>query len=167
MTALTTRNAQGRAVTTTEHATRDAQAAAMYARGMTFKEIGATFGVTKQAAHQMRARALAAAGKQDREEALAIELAKLDAMEQAAWVVLARNHIVVSNGRVMVDPRSDEADLVLLEDDGPVLQAVSTLLKVAERRAKMIGLDAPARVEVSDKLTTEIERLAADLGVSV
>lgn len=163
MPKLTARNAAGRAVHDTEQATRDAQAAAMYARGQTFAQIGAHFGVTRQGAYAMRARALAAAGKADREQALAHELAKLDAMEQAAWLVLARNHIVVSNGRVMADPRSDE----LLEDDGPVLQAVSTLLKVSERRAKMIGLDAPSRVEVSDRVTSEIERLAADLGVSV
>ena len=34
-----------------------------------------------------------------------------------------------------------------LIDDGPTLNAIATLLKVSERLSKLLGLDAPAKVE--------------------
>jgi hypothetical protein len=35
-----------------------------------------------------------------------------------------------------------------LEDDGPVLAAVQTMLKVHERRAKLWGLDSATKVDM-------------------
>jgi DNA-binding transcriptional MocR family regulator len=45
------------------------------------------------------------------------------------------------------------------------LQALDRLFKVYERRAKLLGTDAPTRIE--HLLTQEAERLAADLGLNV
>jgi hypothetical protein len=75
--------------------------------------------------------------------------------------VLERNHVTVSHGRII---RGENEEPLL--DDGPVLTAIDRLLKIQERRAKLLGLDAPARHEVVtlDALDTEIARLSAELG---
>ncbi len=52
-------------------------------------------------------------------------------------------------------------------DDGPAIQAITQLLRVQERRARLIGLDAPARraVEVitHDALMEAIADMEADI----
>lgn len=158
MPSLTTaRRSDGRYTRSAEQAERDAQAARYVALGWTYARIGEHFGVTKQAAFYMVHRALNEAGKETREEALSVELAKLDAYEQAALEVLARKHVTVSNGRLIT------IDGEPLLDDGPVLQALDRLMKIADRRARLLGLDAPSRVEVTDSLDADIERLVAEL----
>ena len=37
---------------------------------------------------------------------------------------------------------------VKLEDDGPAMQAMAGLLRVSERRSRLLGLDAPAKSQV-------------------
>lgn len=44
-------------------------------------------------------------------------------------------------------------------------QAVQARLRIQERRAKYLALDAPTRVIVEDSMTAEIRELAAQLGV--
>lgn len=89
------------------------------------------------------------------------ELQRLDILWADAWAVLKREHITVSHGRTIMDERTGEP----LLDDGPVLSAIATLLKIQERRAKYLGLDAPTKVEAItvDALDAEIRRLAAEL----
>lgn len=88
------------------------------------------------------------------------ELQRLDILWADAWAVLKREHVTVSHGRIIKDD-SDEPIL----DDGPVLQAISTLLKIQERRAKYLGLDAPTKVEAItiDAIDDAIAKLTAEL----
>lgn len=88
------------------------------------------------------------------------ELRRLDLLLSEAWAVLKRAHVTVSHGRII----RDEDDQPLL-DDGPVLQAIDRVLKIQERRAKYLGLDAPTKVEAItiDALDAEIAKLAAEL----
>lgn len=44
-------------------------------------------------------------------------------------------------------------------------QAIQARLRIQERRAKYLALDAPTRVIVEDSMTAEIRELAAQLGV--
>ena len=48
----------------------------------------------------------------------------------------------------------------------PRLHAIDRILKVMERRARLLGLDAPAKtdVRVTDVLDEQIQQLAAELG---
>lgn len=70
--------------------------------------------------------------------------AQLDEMQQAAVEVLERRHYTISNGApVYLGEGTDQP----LEDDGPVLSAIRTILSVQERRAKLWGLDAPTKVQ--------------------
>jgi hypothetical protein len=92
-----------------------------------------------------------------RTAAVAIEEAKLDALEQAVWEVLRREHIVVQHGKVIYLKRKP------MVDDDPVLRATDRLLKIAERRARLKGHDAPVKVDVRAEVDDEIAAIAAAL----
>jgi len=49
----------------------------------------------------------------------------------------------VSNGQVV------KMEGQPLEDDGPVLSAIDTILKIESRRAKLLGLDAPVKTDLN------------------
>lgn len=89
------------------------------------------------------------------------ELQRLDALLTEAWAVLKRDHLTVSHGKVVYDDSTGKPIL----DDGPTLAAIDRILKIQERRAKYLGLDAPTRVEAItvDAIDAEIARLAAEL----
>ncbi|KPC91225.1 hypothetical protein ADL27_31505, partial [Streptomyces sp. NRRL F-6602] len=66
--------------------------------------------------------------------------------------VLGNRHILVNNGRVIIDPETEQP----MEDDAIVLQAIDRLVKIedarrrnAERRAKLNGYDAPLQTELT------------------
>ena len=104
-----------------------------------------------------------------RDEAIKIELDGLDMMTRAVIDVLEAKHYVVSDGRIVYLGDKDDPDRRELLDDGPVLQAVDRLLKIDDRRAKLLGLDAPKRVEVSDTtpdLDAAVRDLAAELALA-
>lgn len=79
------------------------------------------------------------------------ELDELDAMAREAWKVLRTEHLRVAEGKVIHYKRRP------LLDDGPVLQALDRLLKVAQRRAALLGLDAPTKVETDGHVRYSIE----------
>lgn len=97
------------------------------------------------------------------DEYRAIELARLEAalerlkgLEDAAREVLAREHITVNNGRIIVH------DGAPLPDDSPVLAAIDRLIKVedarqrnSESRRRLLGLDMPVKVDAQVTETTQ------------
>ncbi|MFE1949912.1 hypothetical protein ACFW9D_05520 [Streptomyces sp. NPDC059524] len=90
--------------------------------------------------------------RQQENERLDDELARLAKLEKAVHAVLDSHHIMVNNGRVILHPDTNQP----MDDDAPVLQAVDRLVKIedarrrnGERRAKLNGLDMPVRTEVS------------------
>jgi hypothetical protein len=89
---------------------------------------------------------------------VARQLAALDVAERAAWKVLRKDHIHVQHGKIV---RHESGEPVL--DDAPVLNAIDRILKISERRARLLGLDAPTRIEVSDAVDAELAALAARL----
>jgi hypothetical protein len=92
--------------------------------------------------------------------AVSLELERLDAMERAVWAVLRRQHVLVSGGKVVKDDSGRT-----MVDDAPTLAAIDRLVKIQERRARYLGLDAPQRHEVSlDEIERQIRELATELG---
>lgn len=145
-------------------AQRRARVLAMRIEQRPYSEIAAALGITEAVAQKDYARARDAAQAElgvTRDAAVAIETVKLDTLEQAAWEVLRRDHVVVQHGKVVRLNRRP------LADDAPVLQAIDRLLKIAERRARLRGLDAPTKVEVDDARRAEIEAYAAELAAWV
>lgn len=98
--------------------------------------------------------------REPHQDMVLLDLAELDEMAREAWTVLRNTHYVVDRGAVVTwDGRP-------LVDDAPVLAAIARLLGVQERRAKLVGLDAPRRIEVADALPdldAAVQELAAEL----
>jgi hypothetical protein len=150
---------------------RDAQAVALRARGLNHRQISAQLGwKSPSSAVDAIDRAMREHQREDLEKIRKIEEDKLDDLTRLVWRELGRTHFVVSpqQGKVITffDPTSGEERP--LTDPAPTYQGVDRLLKIAERRAKLRGLDAPikAKVEVQDSLDADIERLVAELAGS-
>jgi hypothetical protein len=172
------RGGDGKFAPSIETAERDAEACRLRVRAMSFPEIAKTLGYADAShAAQAVARTLRATVEEPAAEVRKTELARLDDMYTAALAVLERMHVTVSQGRVVQhrvagtgtwDPESRTwvgAEWVDLADDAPVLSAIDRLLKIQERRARLLGLDAPVKHEVRnvDAVDAEIEQLVARL----
>lgn len=137
------RDGSGRLIRTVEGAERDAQAAMLHAKRHTYRQIAEIMGWDNPgSAHRAVQRALAAAGRDTVLEARQILLDELDLQAQAAWRVLESEHIVVNAGKVV------RLNKKPIKDDGPVLEALDRLLKVAQERAKILGVYPAKRIEV-------------------
>jgi hypothetical protein len=155
------RAGRGRFTKQTSTAARDAEAAQLRANGLTYQAIAEKLGLShRDLARRAVERALAATVREPADELRQLELIRLDALWVEAVKVMTTEHITVNNGRVI------EVDGVPLKDDAPTLSAIDRLLKIMERRAKLVGLDSATKVEVLsvDALDKEIERLTAELG---
>jgi hypothetical protein len=73
-----------------------------------------------------------------------IEINKLDLLEERLWEMLDEDYITVSNGQVVYMETGDP-----VPDIDPIMKIVDRILKVSERRAKLLGLDKPVRVEAT------------------
>ncbi len=154
----------GRFAPNIDTATRDADAARLRARGLSYPEIARQLGYASHSSALAAARrAMAATVAEPAAEVRAYEVERLNNLERAALEVLERRHVTVSHGKVIYHGEGDAREP--LYDDGPVLQAIDRLLRIQERRAKLLGLDAPTRMQVVtiDAVDAEIARLTAEL----
>ncbi len=152
----------GRFIRTIDTAERDAECARLRARDHTYQQIADTTGFTSATGARFAVeRALARTITEPGEELRRIELMKLDALARAAWRVLEARHYLVSQGRLI----RLEDGAPPLEDDGPVLQAIDRLLKISERRSRLLGLDSPVRMEVLtiDAIDAQLAVLDAEI----
>jgi hypothetical protein len=146
-------------------AQRRTRVLAMRVEHIPYEDIAVRLGVSVDLArkdYQLARRQAAADFRAAVAEHRATELIKLDALEREAWRVLKTKHITVQQGRVVRDD-----DGATIEDDAPVLQAIDRLERLAKRRAALLGLDAPVRVEVSAEVDEQITALAAALAAGV
>jgi hypothetical protein len=158
------RGGNGRFLRSIETAERDAKACRLRSDGWTYPAIAAELGYCGPGeAYNATQRAMMAIIREPAEELLRLELDRLDMMWRAAVEVLRRKHVTVSHGKVVI------VDGQPLPDDAPVLNAIDRLLSIQARRAKLLGLDAPKKIEVlsMDVIDAEILRLSAELGVTV
>jgi hypothetical protein len=176
------RGKSGRFERTIETAERDAEAARLKSRCLGYREIAEQLGFANEgSAYKAVQRALKAIVQEPAEEVKQLELERLDRMYHEVLAVLERQHVTVSNGRVVTrqagyevdadgEPLRDGDDKLVPKyeevlDDGPVLQAVDRLLRIQERRARYLGLDVATRVSVdAENLGREIGELLAGLG---
>jgi hypothetical protein len=103
-------------------AVRRKEAVDLRVEGKTYREIGQELGVTPTRARQLVSEALAALQKdtaESAEELRRLELDRLDQLQSGLWEEAA----------------------------GGNLKAVGAALKIMERRARLVGLDAPTRTE--------------------
>jgi P27 family predicted phage terminase small subunit len=180
-----TRDGKGRYSRTVDTARRDADAAALRAQGRTFDQIAAELRFSSRSkAYEAVQRAYADIPYEGVEEARRLDLERIDRLIEHCWAVMEREHLTISQGRI-VGKRTgwerDEATGEVLRDaegepvpvyedildDGPGMTAVREIRGLLERRAKITGYDAPARsrIEVVTPETIEahIAALEAEL----
>ncbi|MFF4600138.1 hypothetical protein [Amycolatopsis sp. NPDC001319] len=138
---------------------RKTQVIAWRRDGVPFEEIGRRLDppVSKQRAHQIYAEALKQIPAMEVQTYRAEQLERLDEMLRQAREVLTRDHVAVSQGRVVRigSPEIVDGEATILEgagepvlDDMPKLAALRAILSIEERRAKLLGLDTPVRQPV-------------------
>lgn len=143
---------RGRFERSADGAQRDAQATELRGRGYSYQAIADTLGMhDRSAARKAVERALFATVAEPAEELRRLELLKLDALSVAAWQILGAEHPLASAGRVMT------FDGVALTDPQPILAAIDRLLKISERRARLLGLDSPVRVGVLSPADIDVQ----------
>jgi hypothetical protein len=138
-------------------AEQDARAAHLRAEGRKYKDIAAELGCSVGTAYTAVTRAIAAVPVEAVGELRAVECARLDAVIARLWDIVHADHPYISQGR-----RFDD-----LQDSGPVISALSGIVKASESKRKLLGLDAPARqtitVVTEDAVDAEIRRLEAEM----
>lgn len=145
-----THGADGKFTRDPETAERDAEAARLRRRGYSYARIAAELGVSRSSAHEAVQRALRAIVEEPAQDVRQLELDRLDEMWQAVVKVLEARHVTVSNGKVVTLDGSP------VEDDAPVLNAVDRLLRIQERRSKLLGLDAEKKINLSGGVKYEV-----------
>lgn len=154
------RDGHNRFTATVDAAAKRAKAARLRAKGWSYQRIADEVGYeSKGSAWNAVKQVLDETVREAGDELRQLERDRLDRMSEAAWEVLERQHVVVSNGRVV------DLHGAPLPDDAPVLQAIDRLLKISESRRKLEGLDAPSRVSVDaaqlgDEISQIFDRIA-------
>lgn len=162
---------------------RDAEALLYRAQGWTFERIAEHMGyANKSGAQKAAQRARDAGPRETTEEAKALILADLMEAKRRAWEVLNRDHVVVSQGRVVrrflglerdddgierLDPATGEPIKIFedVADDAPVLAAIDRIVRIDAEIAKVIGAYAPQRHEIRtiDAIDARLEQLADEV----
>jgi hypothetical protein len=143
-------------------AEREARALALRRDGATYADIGQVLGVSRQMATRIVQRGLRRMVVENAEQARLVELDRLDQLTREALAVLRRRHYAVQGGEVVkrLDPETGREEELL--DDGPVLATIACLPRVAARRAALLGLDSPTRIDASVSLRTAWDRADHD-----
>jgi hypothetical protein len=155
-----TRDGNGRYDRDPDTARRDAEACRLRAQNLTYREIAAELGVDVHTAYDAVQRGLRDTLQEPADDVRRLELERLDELAQKAREVMNGTHYVIAQGSVVRLTRRGSP----LEDDGPVLQAIDRLLRIQERRARLLGLDSPQRVSIdAQQLGDEVRDLIAAL----
>lgn len=136
------RGAHGRFERTQSGAQRDAEAVRMRSRGATYQRIADALGYgSRYNARRAVERALAEIPADAVDELRRLAAERLDYLTRKAFEVLDATHYVHTPGGKLVHGPDGRP----LLDPMPVLHAIDRLLRIDERRARLFGLDAPAR----------------------
>ena len=114
-------------------------------RGLSYPQIAAELHCSLSTAYDSVQRALADTAREASGEVRQIEAQRLDDLTRVLnRVLVTRHYVVTQSGKLAVHPETGQP----LTDDGPVMQAVAGLVRISERRARLLGLDAPVKHEV-------------------
>lgn len=156
---MATRKANGQRERDIEQAKLDTEAAELRVLRLSYPEIARRQNCSVSTAYDRVKRAIAAVPYEAIEELRRVELESLDELEQRAREVLLAEHVKVDHGKVI------EIDGVKLLDDGPVLNAITSILRIKDMRAKLTGEYAPVKVEsdVRHSVQSDLDREIAGL----
>jgi|SRR5215207_3754548 len=137
---------------------REARAIELRRNGATYHQIAERLHMSVSGAALAVKRALDRHVAEAAPDVRKLELDRLDHLHVQALLVLQREHVVVSAGKVVLDTTGRP-----MRDDGPTLQAIRTILTIQERRARLLGLDAPTRVDVKVLTIDQMDDRIAEL----
>jgi len=156
------RDGRGRAIRSLETVKQDQRAAELRSESLTYAEIAEQLGISVTAAHESAVRGMAAVPTENQIAAKCLELLKLDRRERRLFAIMDAEHLKIDRGQVVCH---DGRPVV---DPAPVIAASNALDRIAVRRARLLGLDAPQRFRVGtlseEDLDEEIARLERELG---
>lgn len=126
--------------------------------GVSFPDIAEEFGMTQGYIYKLYKKALKEIIVEDVQEVRKLELLKLEELEKEVMRVLGGYFPLVNSGQVvrdvvdgpdgqpLIDPQTGNVVTQRLQDVGPKLAAIDRAVRLMERRARLLGLDAPAKV---------------------
>jgi len=179
-----TRGGNGRFTRGSDSRKRDHEAAELRARGYSFQRIADELRfASKGHARDAVLRAYADIPSEATEHARQLDLERIDRLIEKAWEIMLTEHVTVSQGRVVGKQagwqRGDDGEILYdgegapiplyedILDDGPALAAIREIRGLLERRAKIIGYDAPARARVEVIEESAFDAMLADLEAQV
>lgn len=126
----------------------DAQVVALKRQDLSFAEIGRELEISKAAAHRAFHRAVTRVTEPEASAYRADHLARLALAREVVLDILAKDGrtVVTASGKVIEG----------VEDDGETLSAVDRLIKLDEREARLLGIDAEQKVNLSGGIRYEV-----------
>jgi hypothetical protein len=144
-------------MTPSQLAERNAEIVRLKESGKTYGEIGEQFGITKQTAHTMYWRTVAAAPQQAVSDMRASQNARLEMVLARLEDIADRKFVTISGGEIVRDENGEP-----MRDSGPEMQALRDLRATVEAQAKLNGTNAPAQVTVNGQISFVINNV--DMG---
>jgi hypothetical protein len=131
---------------------RDQRMASLKLNGLTYQSIANDFGISLSAVYEGVERAMQSVPYEDADSLRKIELAHLDKAQSKALKVMDSAHYLTDiEGHLIEDADGD-----YVPDDSVALKAIDSLVKVQARRARLLGLDQPIKVENSGTVNVSI-----------
>lgn len=123
---------------------RDRMILDLRSQGLPLVDIAKVTGISVGRVSQIVTEMIASLPKADVETYRKKELFQLDVMEERMLEIIKRRDVKVSaSGKIVFG--EDGA----LPDDAQSMAAAQNLLKIQDRRAKLLGLDAPTRIDTT------------------
>lgn len=130
-------------------------------KGWSFPRCAMELGITQGYAYKLYKEAMRQIVQPGVAEVRELELTRLDAMTEECYNILNSELHLVNGGKVVRDVMTDDEGKVILDDDQQPklirlrdhnirLAAMDRLLKISERRARLLGLDAPTKTALTD-----------------
>jgi hypothetical protein len=143
---------------------RDAQMYRAYKENIPIPAIAVKFGVSESTVGNGIRRAIQGTFRLSADEDRAMVSDQIDALMFKLRRLLAEPQYMVSaSGKMVVNPMTGEPVI----DQSHQRQTIIAISKLIEQKTKLLGLNMPVRhrVEITDKMDDEIERLATELAL--
>lgn len=146
-----------------EQAQIDAKAAELAVQGLTMTQISQRMGwASPSTASTAINRHLARSAEPVNEALRRLWGHRIEESVKVVWEAMHAENLVVSQGKVVSDPRTDEP----LIDRDPNVRAADTMMRLGERASRLFGLDAPKKTVTLtvDMMRSELMELGGKLG---
>lgn len=143
-------------------ARRSAEIIRMKREGKSFTEIGEHFGFSRQNAHEQYWKAIEAIPAKEANALRSEQLDQLNYVSQQVAVIMQKDHLAVSQGKVvrLGEPEIVDGEAVVFEgsgepvlDDMPKIAAARELRMLSAQVAKLMGLEIPVKQEFGGDVT--------------